>query len=46
MRKLLKFLSTLLFGLILTTNLFAQWCTTPDYIPQTGRNQILSVYEN
>ncbi len=41
MRKLLKYLSFSLICLIANTNLFAQWCTTPNFISQGGGNQIL-----
>lgn len=46
MRKLLKYLSFSLLCVIANTNLFAQWCTTANFIPQGGGNQILFESKN
>ena len=46
MRKLLKYLSISLLIIISNTNLFAQWCTTPNFVPPTGGNRSQSVLES
>ena len=46
MRKLLRLLSTWLLILITNTDLLAQWCTTPNFVPPTGGNRSQSVLES
>ena len=46
MRKFLKYLSTWLLILIANTNLIAQWCTTPNFVPPTEGNRSQSVLES
>ena len=46
MRKLLKYLSISFLLIISNTNLFAQWCTTPNFVPPAGGNRSQSVLES